>query len=129
MKSDTNTSLFQKILPSPFALAIILTFLSFVLALGLTKNPNPDDNYLLGVLGFWQKGFWELLTFAMQMMLMLVLGNVLALTPIFKGFISWVIKFANTTSSAVVLVALVSLVLAYFNWGLSLILSAYWLSK
>jgi short-chain fatty acids transporter len=124
MKSDSNTSLFHKILPSPFALAIILTFLSFVLALGLTQNPNPNDNYLISVLGFWQKGFWELLTFAMQMMLMLVLGNVLALTPIFKGFISWVIKFANTTSSAVVLVALVSLVLAYFNWGLSLILSA-----
>ena len=124
MKSESNTSLFQKILPSPFALAIILTFLSFILALGLTQNPNSEQSYVFGVLGFWQKGFWELLTFAMQMMLMLVLGNVLALTPIFKGFISWVIRFANSTSSAVVLVALVSLVLAYFNWGLSLILSA-----
>jgi len=124
MKLESKTSLFQKIFPSPFALAIILTFLSFLLAITLTKNPYPDENYIQVVLGFWQKGFWELLTFAMQMMLMLVLGNVLALTPVFKRFISSLVTHANSTTSAVVLVSFLSLTLAYFNWGLSLIFSA-----
>jgi len=124
MRTKSNTSWFQKILPSPFALAIILTLISFVLALIFTQNPNPENNYIFGVLGFWQKGFWELLTFAMQMMLMLVLGNVLALTPAFKKLISFLVKYANNTSTAVVLVSLISISLAYLNWGLSLILSA-----
>jgi short-chain fatty acids transporter len=124
MKTKSDISLFQKILPSPFALAIILTLLSFVLALSFTQNPNPNNSYLISVLGFWQKGFWELLTFAMQMMLMLVLGNVLALTPAFKRLISTVVKYAHNTSTAVVLVSLISITLAYLNWGLSLILSA-----
>jgi len=124
MKSSSNISWFQKILPSPFALAIILTFLSFLLALLFTPNPQAEQNYILEVLSFWQKGFWELLTFAMQMMLMLVLGNVLALTPVFKRLILTIVKYTSNTSSAVVLVSLTSLILAYFNWGLSLILSA-----
>jgi short-chain fatty acids transporter len=124
MNDKSNTSWFQKILPSPFALAIILTLISFVLALIFTQNPNPKDRYIFSVLGFWQKGFWELLTFAMQMMLMLVLGNVLALTPAFKRLISTVVKYAHNTSTAVILVSLISITLAYLNWGLSLILSA-----
>ncbi|RUA29191.1 MAG: hypothetical protein DSY76_03600 [Bacteroidetes bacterium] len=124
MKAKSTTSWFQKILPSPFALAILLTILSFILALILTDNTNPDTNHLINILGFWQKGFWELLTFAMQMMLMLVLGNALALTPVFKRFVLSMVKYANTTSSAVILVSIISLSLAYLNWGLSLILSA-----
>jgi len=124
MKTKSDISWFQKILPSPFALAIILTLLSFVLALSFTQNPNPNNSYVISILGFWQKGFWELLTFAMQMMLMLVLGNVLALTPAFRRLISTIVKYANNTSTAVILVSLISLTLAYLNWGLSLILSA-----
>ena len=124
MKSSSSKSWFQKILPSPFALAIILTFFSFLLALLFTSNPQSEQTYILEILGFWQKGFWQLLTFAMQMILMLVLGNVLALTPVFKRLILTIVKYTSNTSSSVVLVSLLSLILAYFNWGLSLILSA-----
>ena len=124
MNNKSNISWVKKILPSPFTLAIILTILSFVLALSFTQNTNSSSNHLVNILGFWQKGFWELLSFAMQMMLMLVLGNVLALTPTFKSLISFIVRYANNTSTAVVLVSLISLTLAYLNWGLSLILSA-----
>jgi len=124
MKSKSNISWFQKLLPSPFALAIILTFLSFLLALLFTSQPHSEENYILKIFGFWQKGFWELLSFAMQMMLMLVLGNVLALTPVFRRLINKIVEYTNNTSSAVVLVSIISLSFAYLNWGLSLILSA-----
>jgi short-chain fatty acids transporter len=46
------------------------------------------------------------------------------LTPAFNRLIEYLIRFAKNTASAVVLVSIISLVLAYFNWGLSLILSA-----
>ena len=114
----------KRFLPSPFSLAILLTFVTFILAFWLTPNPKQDQSHWISIFGFWEKGFWELLSFAMQMMLMLVLGNVLALTPAFNRVIKYLLQFSRNTVSAVVLVSLVSLVLAYLNWGLSLILSA-----
>jgi short-chain fatty acids transporter len=119
-----NKLSFGQFLPSPFALAILLSFATFILALFYTSNPDPSRPYIFTLLGFWEKGFWELLTFAMQMMLMLVLGNVLALTPAFNRLIDYLLRFARSTASAVVLVSIISLLLAYLNWGLSLILSA-----
>jgi short-chain fatty acids transporter len=119
-----NKLSFGQFIPSPFSLAILLSFATFILALFYTSNPDPSRPYIFTLLGFWEKGFWELLTFAMQMMLMLVLGNVLALTPAFNRLIDYLLRFARSTASAVVLVSIISLLLAYLNWGLSLILSA-----
>ena len=69
-------------------------------------------------------GLWDLLTFAMQMILILVLGNVLALTPTFQKLINLLLAKINSNTSAVLFTVSFSLLLSYFNWGLGLIFSA-----
>ena len=73
--------LFHSVFPAPFTIAVFLTFLTFTLAL-FTKNNEGVYNNIIEILSFWEKGIWNppLLVFAIQMMLMLVLGHVLALT-------------------------------------------------
>jgi len=109
---------------SPFSLAIILSIVVYFLALFFTSNKIYGSNYPIQLLGFYQKGFWELLAFAMQMMLILVLGNVLALTPLFQKLISILLLRINSAISAVVVTAVFSILFCYLNWGLGLVLSA-----
>ena len=109
---------------SPFSLAIILSIVVYFLALFFTSNNASGNYYPIELLGFYQKGFWELLAFAMQMMLILVLGNVLALTPLFQKLISFLLLRLNSAISAVVVTAVFSILFCYLNWGLGLVLSA-----
>ncbi len=113
----------MSIIPSPLALAIGLSIFVFVLALLFTKN-NSTVFYPLQILTFFQKGIWDLLAFAMQMTLILVLGNVLAISSPVQKILKVILKRIDSPSKAVVTTAIVSILLAYFNWGLGLIFSA-----
>lgn len=105
-------------------LAIILSFVVYFLALFFTHPKNGGGAYPLQLMNFYQMGFWDLLTFAMQMMLILVLGNVLALTPVFQKLIALILSKVKNGTSAILITALFSLLLSCFNWGLGLIFSA-----
>ena len=111
---------FRRLFPSPFVIAILLTVLTFILAFVLS---DKDAGKL--VLD-WQVGLWNspLLTFAFQMMLMLVLGHVLALSAFFNRLISKLIQPLRNTAQAAALVALSTILVALFNWGLGLIFGA-----
>lgn len=113
----------QSILPSPFSIAIILTFVTFILAIAFTK-PQTSQFHIVEILGFWEKGFWELLAFAMQMMLILVLGHVLALTPTIDSLIKQITKYCTTTAKAAFIIALTTMMVSLINWGLGLIFGA-----
>lgn len=114
----------KSIVPSTLALAIILSFVVYVFALIFTSPKVDESYYPLQLLNFYQKGFWDLLSFAMQMMLILVLGNVLALTPVFQKLIKIILSKVVSGTTAILLTAIFSLLLSYFNWGLGLIFSA-----
>jgi short-chain fatty acids transporter len=122
---------FRAVLPSPFAIALLLTLLTFVLAFFLTRPPSEGISYALDLAVFWEQGLWNppLLTFAMQMMLMLVLGHALALTEPFSKLINKALVYCNTTSNAVVLIALLTMLVGFFNWGLGLIFGAIFARK
>jgi short-chain fatty acids transporter len=64
-----------KYLPDPSIFAVLLTFIAFVLGLMFT-NTTP-----LQMLNNWYKGFWELLTFSMQMALMVITASEVANAP------------------------------------------------
>ena len=87
--ANSIESIFKKIFPSPFTIAVLLNFLSVLLAIIYTGD--KDLGYLsqsLTVIEYWEQGLWNapLMVFAIQMMLMLVLGHVLALSqPINKA--------------------------------------------
>lgn len=122
--------LFHHLFPSPFAIAVILTVVVFILALIFTQRPeNAISTYPLKVLEYWQTGFWELLEFTMQMALILILGHTLALTPIFNRLISQLTKYCNTTAQAALIVSLFTILLSFLNWGLCLIFGAIFARK
>lgn len=124
--SSTIEKTFKTLLPAPFTIAVILTILTMVLAFTLTSSEASGLERITEVLGFWEKGLWNapLLVFAMQMMLMLVLGHALALTKPVDSVISYATRFCNNTANAAAIVTLLTILVALFNWGLGLIFGA-----
>lgn len=59
-------------LPDPLIFAMLLTLLTFVIALWLTPQ-TP-----ISMVKMWGDGFWNLLAFGMQMALIIVTGHALA---------------------------------------------------
>lgn len=116
---------FKRFLPSPFTIAILLTLATILLAFFFTEN-TQDGNHVLNILSYWEAGIWNnaLLVFAYQMMLILVLGHVLVLSKPMSNLIGSLTKHANSTTSAVVLVSVSTMLVSFFNWGLGLIFGA-----
>lgn len=116
---------YKALLPSPFTIAIVLSFFTIFLAY-LFGESNPNENHLLKILSHWDEGLWNtnLLAFTVQMMLMLVLGHVLALSLPFNTFIKSTVIHLNSTAKAAAMVALLTMIVAFFNWGLGLIFGA-----
>ena len=117
---------FKSLLPSPFTIALLLTLVTFILAWTCTESSTSGWDRGLELVGFWEQGLWEskLLAFAVQMMLMLVLGHVLALTKPVDRFIGYVTQYCNTTANAAFIVTFLTVAMALFNWGLGLIFGA-----
>ncbi|MDY7225862.1 short-chain fatty acid transporter [Hyalangium rubrum] len=107
-----------RFVPSAFAIAVLLSLLTMGLALGW-GGAAPDQ-----VLGAWGGGFWELLTFSMQMALVMFTGYLLALTAPVRWVLEKLAGLAKSPRGAVAWMAFVSMALAYINWGLSLVASA-----
>ena len=122
----------RRILPSPFTIAVLLTFFTAFLAwiLTETKAENAATPYFLQIAEFWKKGLWELLAFAMQMMLILVLGYVLAISRPVNNFINHTaFRFCKDTPSAAYFITLLTMFVALINWGLGLIFGAVFARK
>ena len=122
--------LFQKVIPSPFAIAVILTVFTMLSAVFLT-NTKEDELYALEVISYWEKGLWNnnLLVFAYQMILILVLGHVLVLSQPFNRLISRLTNSIKSAEAAILLVSTATLIMAFFNWGLGLIFGAIFARK
>lgn len=118
-------TVFKRVLPSPFAIAVLLTLLAMLLALLFTEAPK-DQSHFLAILSFWEHGIWNnaLLVFAYQMMLILVLGHILVLSKPMNYLISRLTNLVSNTSNAVLLVAGTTMLVSFFNWGLGLIFGA-----
>lgn len=117
--------LFRKYLPSPFAIAVILTLLTLLLAWLFTPAPE-EGSHLLALFRSWESGIWNngLLVFAYQMMLILVLGHILVLSRPMNRLIKGLTAYVHNTAQAVMLVSLCTMLVAFFNWGLGLIFGA-----
>ena len=115
-------TLFKKVLPSPFTIAVVLTLLTLVLALTCSDESGNFSKVLTAL----ETGIWNtnLLVFAYQMMLILVLGHVLVLSKPANQLINKLTGFVTSGSSAVFLVSFSTIIVAFFNWGLGLIFGA-----
>jgi short-chain fatty acids transporter len=117
---------FKYLLPTPFTIAILLTVVTFILALFLTPHEASLQDRSGELLSFWERGLWNppLLVFAIQMMLMLVLGHALALTKSVDRIIRFATKFCTSTATAAGIVTFLTVMVSLFNWGLGLIFGA-----
>lgn len=104
--------------PSSFAIAVLLTLLTALLALLFTDS-GPQK-----IFEGWGGGLWTLLKFSMQMALIMFSGYLLALTRPVRFLLEKIASFAKSPRSAVLVMALASMGLAYINWGLSIVASA-----
>ena len=116
---------FKALLPAPFTIAVVLTFLTFILALIITE-PKVERNHFFQLISFWEQGIWHspLLVFAIQMMLMLVLGHTLALSGPIKKIIEKGVQYCTSTANAAAIITFFTILVSLFNWGLGLIFGA-----
>jgi len=68
-------------------------------------------------------GFWSLITFTMQMAMVVISGYVVASSPPAAKLIDGLAALPRSGSSAVAFVAAVSMLTSLLNWGMSLIFS------
>ncbi|WP_301099419.1 TIGR00366 family protein [Otariodibacter sp.] len=116
--SRLMTYIVSKYLPDPLIFAVLLTFLTFLFALGLTDSTPVD------LVNMWGDGFWNLLGFGMQMALIVVTGNALASSPQIKSFLGQAASIARTPAQGVMLVTFMGGLACIINWGFGLVVGA-----
>ncbi len=102
MTKVANT-IMEKYLPDPYIFVAILTVL--VLFLGVVLTPSTP----LDMVVHWGNGFWGILAFTMQMVVVLAAGHVLANSPVFKKLLSSTASKLKKPSTAIIVVTFVSL--------------------
>ena len=120
--------------PDAWIIAVILTVLAWFLAFFLSPGAKPagfpelpaalslDKAAILMV--YWGRGFWALLTFAMQMALIIVTGYIVAVSPPFRRLLNFLAGIPKSPRGSIALMAFVSMALSFLNWGLSIVGSA-----
>ncbi|KHJ49966.1 MULTISPECIES: short-chain fatty acid transporter [unclassified Halomonas] len=116
--SKPAVKLVERYLPDPYIFVLLLTLVAAVAAIAVERQ-TP-----LAVLRMWGDGFWGLLTFSMQMLLVLVTGFMLASSPPVKRILQKIAGTAKTPGGAIILVTLVSLAASWINWGFGLVVGA-----
>ncbi len=112
-------------LVSPFGLVLLLTFFTFLLVFfGPAEDKGSSGSKLIQAFGFWQNGFFGLLGFTLQMMMILVFGYALAIFKPVNLFLRRISEVPNTLVSAVLLTASITMISGLLNWGFGLIAGA-----
>lgn len=111
-------ALMEKYLPDPYIFVAILTFVVLLLGVIFTDS-SPLDMTI-----HWGNGFWGLLMFTMQMVVVLAAGHVLANSPLFKKLLSAIASKIKSPSMAIIVVTFVSLIACWINWGFGLVIGA-----
>jgi len=122
------SSAFERVVPDPFVIAVLLTAVTAAIVLAVGRWPGLPQNgsRLVALLDSWrgEGGLWAFLGFSMQMSLILVTGYALAESRPVRAVISRLVTRPRNTAQAVFLVGIVSGGLGLVNWGLGLIAGA-----
>lgn len=120
---DGVARVMERYVPDAVTTSIILMVILFGISLSLGLSDGASLGQALGdTVGAYYQGLWRLLTFTMQMTLILVLSLVIAATPVFKKFVVTMSRLPRTAFQVVLVSSLCVAVLAYLNWGLALAL-------
>jgi short-chain fatty acids transporter len=112
---DLTDRFVRHYIPNAFLFAILLTFLTMIMAWLFTSN-SPTD-----VVALWGEGFWFVIAFSMQSVLLLMTGWALADSPPVKKILRYLASFPNSQFQAIMLMAIIGVTLGLFHWGVVLI--------
>ena len=113
-----SVKLIERYLPDPYIFVVLLTFIAGAAAIGL-EHQAPID-----VLRWWGNGFWGLLDFTLQMVMVLLTGYMLASTPVVKALLRRLASLAHSGRAAILLATYVALLASWINWGFGLVVGA-----
>ena len=107
-------------LPDAFLFAIILTIITYIGVL-LATDLGPIE-----AVEAWgnSKGFWGLLSFSMQMALVVVFGSACASAKPVKKLLNTIAGICKTNMHAIVVTTMVSTLCCWLNWGFGLVVGA-----
>jgi short-chain fatty acids transporter len=124
---DALTIWTQRWIPDALVIVIVLSLVAYIFTLiwGFKPEVGVGSRAYQSVQA-WGKGFWVLLEFAMQMCLIMMTGYILACSPPVRRLMDGISGWSNPEKpwQAIVLMSLFSMIVAWLNWGLSLIGSA-----
>ena len=112
-------TLMRRYTPDPYLFAILLSFLVFFLGIFVNGQSVLDMVY------YWGNGFWVLIPFTLQMVMILVSGYIVASSKPVSSALNALASLAKTPGKAVVLLTLVSTIACWLNWGFGLIVGAF----
>lgn len=116
--SSLVSKLISHYLPSASVIAVLLTFV--VIFLGVVVQSESPIN----MIDHWGTGFWNLLSFSMQMVLILVTGGALARSSMVDRFLTKIAMLPQNNTQATLLTTTISCLACLINWGFGLIVSA-----
>lgn len=105
------TDFFKKNMPDAFIFALILT-----LIVALSSFFFVGSSWLI-IIDSWYMGFWLLLEFGMQMVLLIVTGYTIALSPFIRNKINYLSKLIKTPTQVYFTVILLGLLVSMVSWG------------
>ncbi|MCY0386227.1 TIGR00366 family protein [Robbsia sp. Bb-Pol-6] len=117
--TDATIGLFERIIPDPFVLAILITMVVTVVAALIAPRVS-----FAGIVDGWYKGFFNILTFAFQITLVLVTGHAFAHARPVQALFRTIVSVARTPVQAAALTFLSVAAASFFNWGLGLVVAA-----
>lgn len=103
----------------PDAFVFVAIAVAIVAAAALINGATPT-----AVAGAFGDGYWSLITFTLQMALMVVSGYAVAISPPVERFINWLASLPRTGRGAITLVAIASMSMSLIGWAMSLIFGA-----
>jgi short-chain fatty acids transporter len=112
------TDWMERWFPDAFVFALLITLMVFVAgwALGCPASALADE---------FGKGFWGLIPFTMQMVMMILGGYVMASSPPICRLIGWLARIPSTPRGAVALVAFAATSSSLISYGFSLIFAGF----
>ena len=116
---------FEKWTPNSMVFTFLLTIVVGILALLFTPTPLlfTSAEGQLSLVDAWVQGFWNLLTFAMQMALIMITGSVVATAPPVKRALHRLAYVPNSPFSAIMLILLVTGITYWIHWGVGMMFS------
>jgi len=106
----------EKWFPDALVFAFLGVLVTFVGGVCIGESPQK-----LAIEG--GKGFWSLIPFTMQMVMVIIGGYVVATAPVVNRLIERLATFPKTSRGAIAFIAFFSMTTSLFSWGFSLIFS------